>query len=71
VVLHGTLVVKDRPTAVSVPASVTRGGGTITVDGSLPTRFTALGMQPPSRMAGMARVRDPLVLRFHAVFRRE
>lgn len=70
VTLHGRLVVKDHLTEVAIPATAVCADGVLTVDGSLPTKFTALGMRPPTRMGGLTRVRDDLTLRFHAVFRR-
>lgn len=70
VTLHGRLVVKDHSTPVAISATAARTDGGLTVDGSLPTKFTALGMRPPTRMGGLTRVRDDLTLHFHAVFRR-
>lgn len=70
VTLRGRLTIKATTREVAIPATVSRAGGAITVDGRLPVKFTEYGMRPPTRMAGMARVRDDLVLHFHAVFRR-
>jgi len=69
--LRGRLIVRDRATPVSIPARVTRANGTVVLDGELPTKFTALGMRPPTRMGGLTRVRDDFVIHFHAVFRRK
>ncbi|HYJ79640.1 MAG TPA: YceI family protein [Longimicrobiaceae bacterium] len=68
--LQGRLTIKAETREVSIPATVARADGAITLDGRLPVKFTEYGMRPPSRMAGMTRVRDDLVLHFHAVFRR-
>jgi polyisoprenoid-binding protein YceI len=70
VTLHGRLTIKAATREVAIPATVSRADGAITVDGRLPIKFTEYGMRPPTRMAGMTRVRDDLVLHFHAVFRR-
>ena len=70
VTLHGRLTIKAATREVAIPAAVSRADGAIVVDGRLPVKFTEYGMRPPSRMAGMTRVRDDLVLHFHAVFRR-
>ncbi|HEU4453079.1 MAG TPA: YceI family protein [Longimicrobium sp.] len=70
VTLHGRLTIKAATREVAIPATVTRSEGTITVDGQLPAKFTEYGMRPPSRLGGATRVRDDLLLRFHAVFRR-
>lgn len=70
VTLHGRLTIKAATREVEIPATVTRGGGAIIVDGQLPAKFTEYGMRPPSRLRGATRVRDDLTLRFHAVFRR-
>jgi polyisoprenoid-binding protein YceI len=70
VTLHGRLTIKAATREVEIPATVTQSGGTITVDGQLPAKFTEYGMRPPTRMGGMTRVRDDLTLHFHVVFRR-
>ena len=69
--LRGRLIVKDRATPVTLPARVTRANGAVVLEGELPTKFTALGMRPPTRMGGLTRVRDDFVIHFHAVFRRK
>lgn len=71
VTLHGRLTIRDVTREVAIPAQVRRHDAGFAVDGSLATKFTDWGMQPPSQMGGLARVRDDLTLRFHAVFRRE
>lgn len=68
VIIQGTLTVRDVKLNVRVPAWVRYGNGELHVRGRLPTRFTELGMKPPSRMLGVLRVDDDLVLRFDAVF---
>jgi polyisoprenoid-binding protein YceI len=70
-VLRGRLVVKDRSTPVTIRARATRANGDVVLDGELPTKFTELGMRPPTRMGGLTRVRDDFVIHFHAVFRRK
>ena len=70
-VLRGRLVVKDRSTPVTIRARTTRADGEVVLDGELPTKFTELGMRPPTRMGGLTRVRDDFVIHFHAVFRRK
>lgn len=66
--LVGSLTIRDVTRRVEIPATIA-SASPVTLDGRLETRFTDWGMRPPSQMAGMARVRDPLVLHFHAVFR--
>ena len=68
--LRGRLVVKDHSTPVTLPARISRADGSIVLEGELPTRFTELGMRPPTRMGGLARVRDDFVIHFRAAFRR-
>ena len=70
-VLRGRLVVKDRSTSVTIRARAARANGDVVLDGELPTKFTELGMRPPTRMGGLTRVRDDFVIHFHAVFRRK
>jgi polyisoprenoid-binding protein YceI len=70
-VLRGRLVVKDRSTPVAIRARTTRSAGEVVLDGELPTKFTELGMRPPTRMGGLTRVRDDFVIHFRAVFRRK
>lgn len=70
-VLRGRLTVKDRATAVTIPARVTRVDGAVVLEGELPTKFTELGMRPPTRMGGLTRVRDDIVIHFRAAFRRK
>lgn len=69
--LRGRLVVKDHATPVTIPARVTRANGEVVLEGELPTKFTELGMRPPTRMGGLTRVRDDFVIHFHAVFHRK
>jgi polyisoprenoid-binding protein YceI len=70
VTLHGRLTVKGNTRQVQIPAAIRFPDGGVVVDGDLATKFTELGMQPPTRMGGLTKVRDDLHLRFHAVFRR-
>jgi hypothetical protein len=70
-VLRGRLVVKDHSTPVAIRARTTRSAGEVVLDGELPTKFTELGMRPPTRMGGLTRVHDDFVIHFHAVFRRK
>jgi polyisoprenoid-binding protein YceI len=69
--LRGRLVVKDHSTPVTIRARTARTDGAVVLDGELPTKFTELGMRPPTRMGGLTRVRDDFVIHFHAVFRRD
>jgi hypothetical protein len=63
-------VVKDHATPVTLPARISRADGSVVLEGELPTKFTALGMRPPTRMGGLTRVRDDFVIHFRAAFRR-
>jgi polyisoprenoid-binding protein YceI len=67
VMLHGRLTLKAVTREVRIPATIV-STDPLVVDGRLATRFTEWGMQPATRMGGLTRVRDPIVLRFHAVF---
>jgi polyisoprenoid-binding protein YceI len=71
VLLLGGLTVRDITTEVALPAKVATSGDTLFVRGRLPTRFTELGLTPSSRLLGLARVHDEIVLVFDAVFLRE
>jgi len=66
--LHGRLTIKATTREVAIPAMIGLAGDTLVVDGQLPAKFTEYGMRPPSRLGGATRVRDDLLLRFHAVF---
>lgn len=68
-VLRGRLTVKDRATPVTILARVTRADSAVVLEGELPTKFTELGMRPPTRMGGLTRVRDDFVIHFRATFR--
>jgi polyisoprenoid-binding protein YceI len=70
VFIEGRLTVRDSTREVRVPARVRMAGDTIRVRGRLATRFTALGMKPPSRILGTVKVKDDIVLLFDALFRR-
>ena len=70
IIIEGRLSVRDSVRAVRIPARVRMAGDTIRVRGRLATRFTALGMKPPSRILGTVKVRDDIVLVFDALFRR-
>lgn len=67
VTLHGRLTLKSVTREVRIPATIV-SVDPLVVDGRLATRFTDWGMRPATRMGGLTRVRDPIVLRFHAVF---
>jgi polyisoprenoid-binding protein YceI len=69
--LRGRLTVKDRATPVTIPVRVSRADGAVVLEGELPTKFTELGMRPPTRMGGLTRVRDDFVIHLRATFRRK
>lgn len=68
VVLRGSLTVKGQPHPVSIDATTTFRGDTLVVRGQAPLRFTELGMNPPSKLLGAARVHDDFVLRLDGRF---
>jgi polyisoprenoid-binding protein YceI len=67
VVLHGPLTIKAVTRPVQIPATVLQRGDTLRVRGKVPIRLTDFGIQPPSRLLGIARMRDELVLAFDVV----
>jgi polyisoprenoid-binding protein YceI len=71
VLLLGGLTVRDTTIEVAVPAKAATSGDTLFVRGRLRTRFTQLGLEPSSRLLGLARVHDEILLVFDAVFLRE
>jgi polyisoprenoid-binding protein YceI len=70
VFITGQLTVRDSTREFRIPARVRLAGDTIRVRGRLATRFTELGMKPPSRMLGTVKVKDDIALLFDALFRR-
>jgi polyisoprenoid-binding protein YceI len=68
VTLHGRMTMHGTTRSIAIPATIA-GSSPLILDGRLDTRFTEWGMQPARRMGGLTKVRDPIVLRFHAVFR--
>ena len=67
IILFGTLTIHGVTRTVEIPAAITENRPLI-LDGALQTRFTDWGMSPPSQLGGLARVRDPITLHFHAEF---
>ncbi len=68
VVLRGTLTVRGEPYPVSIDATAALRADTLVVRGRLPLRFTQVGMKPPSKLLGAARVHDDFVLRLDGRF---
>ena len=68
VVLHGSLTVKGQAHPVALAATAAFRGDTLVVVGRAPLRFTELGMKPPTKLFGAARVHDEFVLRFDGRF---
>jgi polyisoprenoid-binding protein YceI len=70
VFIEGDLTVRDQTRSVRLPARVRMAGDTMRVRGRLATRFTELGMKPPTRMLGTVKVKDDIVLLIDARFGR-
>lgn len=68
VVLHGTLTIKETPRSVQIPATASQRGDTLRVRGRSLIRLSDFGIQPPSRLLGIARMHDELVLVFDVAF---
>ncbi len=66
--LKGTLTVRGVTRPVGIPTRIRFTPDSVYAHGRVPVRFTGFEMKPPSRMLGMTRVDDELVLRFDAVF---
>lgn len=68
VTISGLLTVRDVARRVDFRAWLQHRGDTVFVAGHAPIRFTQLGMRPPVRLLGLARVDDQLLIGFNAVF---
>lgn len=68
VTLHGALTIKGATEEVAIPAHVELQPEAVRLRGELPLRLTAYGIDPPSRLGGLARVRDELTVRFDVLF---
>jgi polyisoprenoid-binding protein YceI len=68
VTIRGLLTVRDVARRVDFRAAIRRRGDAVLVSGRAPIRFTQLGMSPPVRLLGLAKVQDQLLIGFDAVF---
>lgn len=70
VLLSGQLTIRGQTRDIGIPALVRFTADSLYARGRVPVRFTDFDMKPPSRLFGMAKVDDALVLHFDAVFTR-
>jgi polyisoprenoid-binding protein YceI len=68
VLLNGQLTIRGETRDIGIPALVRFTADSLYARGRVPVRFTDFAMKPPSRLFGMAKVDDALVLHFDAVF---
>lgn len=69
--LYGSLDIRGATREVAIPARIERHGGGVRLAGELPLRLTDHGIDPPSRLRGLARMRDELTAHFDVLFTRE
>ena len=68
VLLSGQLTIRGETRDIGIPALVRFAADSLYARGRVPVRFTDFDMKRPSRLLGMAKVDDALVLHFDAVF---
>ncbi len=71
VTVHGSLDIRGATREVAIPARIERHGEGVRLAGELPLRLTDHGIDPPSRLGGLARMRDELTVHFDVLFVRE
>lgn len=67
-IIYGTLTVRGKTRDVATYAMIRFTADTLYALGRVPVRFTDFDIKPPTRMLGMTKVDDELVLFFDAVF---
>jgi polyisoprenoid-binding protein YceI len=66
--VFGRLTVRGSQRDIQLNSFFVQRADTLQVRGSAPIRFTQFEMKPPSRLLGVARVRDDLLLHFLSFF---
>jgi polyisoprenoid-binding protein YceI len=66
--VFGRLTVREAQRPVQLTSFVMLRADTVQVRGSVPIRFTQFDMKPPSRLLGVARVRDDIMVHFLSFF---